>query len=66
MTKEQKDAIVKYLEFHLISMVEHVHDDVDGIVQAKLYNFAYETLLDLDRELDILSSETLDIHKPST
>lgn len=60
MTKEQKDALLKYIEFHLISMVEHVEDDVVGIAEAKLYNFAYETLLDLDRELDVLV-ETLDI-----
>ena len=52
MTKEQKEALLHYLEFHLISMVEHVEDDINGLAKAKLYNHAYEVLNDVEDAIE--------------
>ena len=47
MKKEHKEALLQYLEFHLISMVEHVEEDINGLAKAKLYNHGHEVLADL-------------------
>jgi hypothetical protein len=54
MTRTQKEALLKYLEFHLISMVENIDEDVPGIVEAKMYNHAYDILIDMDDAMETL------------
>ena len=47
MTEQQKEALLHYIEFHLVSMVEHVEEDVNGLAKAKLHNYAYDALKDI-------------------
>lgn len=54
MNKTQKEALLKYLEFHLISMVESVQNETSGIVQARLYNHSYDVLVDVEDALNTL------------
>jgi hypothetical protein len=47
MTKDQKDALLGFLEFHLVSMVEQL--EIEGIVHGNpqvgaVYDAAYEVL----------------------
>jgi hypothetical protein len=59
MNKLQQEAIANYLEFHLLSMVEHVEDNIDGFTKAKMYNHAYDVLNDMKDALKNIN-ETLD------
>ena len=56
MTKQEQTAILEYIEFHLVKLVEgaetHIHDpDVIG----DLYDKAYGVLVDVEHSLDTLT-----------
>ncbi len=63
MNRTQQEALLQYIEFSLISMVEHVDDDVSGLAKAKMYNHAYEVKNDLK---DLIDNMELDARSTST
>lgn len=48
MKPHERDALIKYLEFHLVGLVDSVKDDVDPIVEKRLVEEAHDILTDIE------------------
>jgi len=52
MTQNEKDALLNYLDFQLLTYVENFERHVDSDVMRQMYDDAYALLIDLDITLD--------------
>ena len=48
MKPHERDALIKYLEFRLVGLVDSVKDDVDPIVAKQLVEEAHDILSDIE------------------
>ena len=48
MKPQERDALIKYLEFRLVGLVDSVKDDVDPIVAKRLVEEAHDILTDIE------------------
>ena len=48
MKPHERDALIKYLEFRLVGLVDSVKDDVDPIVAKRLVEEAHDILSDIE------------------
>ncbi len=48
MKPHERDALIKYLEFRLVGLVDSVKDDVDPIVEKQLVEEAHDILTDIE------------------
>ncbi len=48
MKPQERDALIKYLEFRLVGLVDSVKDDVDPIVAKRLVEEAHDILSDIE------------------
>ncbi len=48
MKPHERDALIKYLEFRLVGLVDSVKDDVDPIVEKRLVEEAHDILTDIE------------------
>jgi hypothetical protein len=51
MRAAEKKALLEYLEFHLVTMVEDVEPHVEQLVSQRLYQLAMGIIKDLEREI---------------
>ena len=52
MTENEKEALIGYMEFHLLTLVEEVHKHIDPDAIGTVYDRAYHILNDLEITLD--------------
>ena len=48
MKSHERDAIIKYLEFRLVGLVDSISDDVDSISKQRLILEAHDILTDIE------------------
>ncbi len=48
MKPHERDALIKYLEFRLVGLVDSVKDDIDPIVEKRLVEEAHDILTDIE------------------
>ena len=48
MTQNEKDALLGYLEFHLLTLCDGIEKHVDADALGSLYNGAYAILHDME------------------
>lgn len=53
ITPNEKEALLGYLEFHLVKLCEQVEPNLDPDAMGDMYNAAYEILSDMERTLQI-------------
>lgn len=48
MTANQRDAVIQYLEYRLVGMIDTVRDDIDDLLEQRLLEEAYDILNDIE------------------
>lgn len=48
MLPNERDALIKYLEFRLVGLVDSVQDDIDSLLEQRLLEEAYDILTDIE------------------
>ena len=51
MTKNEKDALIGYLEFHLVTFCDQIEKDLDPDAVGMMYDSAYKMLHDVERSI---------------
>lgn len=53
METSEQTALLKYLEFSLIAMIEEVEPHIEHVVKNKLYELAYNTVRDIEDGMSV-------------
>lgn len=54
MTHREKEALLNYMDFQMLTYVESFEKHVDGDVARQMYDNAYQVLNDIENTLDTL------------
>ena len=52
MTQNEKEALIIYLEFNLLKLIERYEQSVTPTTAYNMYDDAYEIVSDMERSLD--------------
>ena len=64
MTRHEKEALLRYLEFHLVSLADDLEPHLAGEAVGHMYDRAYGILNDIEHTLD--TQADLDAPKTSS
>ena len=53
MQQQEKDAVIDYLEFGLVNLVNEFENHVDGDAVSSLYEHAYALLSDMNQTMQV-------------